>query len=110
TSSGSGICVPGRDGVPDNAIGHLMCGDWAFVWPAAVWSWLTGHWPMALAGLALGVATVIAARVGIVVAVRAAWAARTDGAVWLRITPPAGVTAVSTTQLWRLLTQHLPHR
>lgn len=44
-------CVPGRDGIPNSIIGHLMCGSWADDAPATMAVFVRAHWPLLLAGL-----------------------------------------------------------
>src|SRR4051812_32944526 len=41
-------CVPGRDGVPDSPLGHLMCGDYLLNTPHTIWLFTRAHWPLLL--------------------------------------------------------------
>ncbi|GLY97458.1 hypothetical protein [Actinoplanes sp. NBRC 103695] len=97
-------CVPGRDGVPDSVIGHLMCGTWADDAPATVSAFVRAHWLLLLATLAV----LIAARLGWAMGRRRVWRAHAGQARWLEIVPPVSATPAATVGLWRLLATALP--
>jgi hypothetical protein len=104
SSPPAGGCVPGRDGVPDSPLGHLMCGDYLLHAPPTVWLFARAHW-LPLLVLA---AVVLAARVGWRVWRRRLWRRTAEQAVWLEIVPPVSATPAATYALWRLLATVLP--
>jgi hypothetical protein len=104
SSPPTGGCLPGRDGVPDSPLGHLMCGEHLVHAPHTMWLFARSHW---LPLLVLVVA-VLAARVGWRVWRRHLWQQSAEQAVWLQIVPPVSATPAATYALWQLLATVLP--
>jgi hypothetical protein len=100
----AGGCVPGRDGVPDSPLGHLLCGDYLANAPHTVWLFARSHWPVLLV---LAVA-VLVARLGWLLWCRRRWRRAAAQAVWLEIVPPVSATPAATHALWLLLATVLP--
>jgi hypothetical protein len=96
--------MPGRDGVPDSPLGHLMCGDYLVHAPHTVWLFARSHW---LPLLVLAV-VVVAACLGWRVWRRHLWRQSAEQAVWLEIVPPVSATPAATYALWQLLATVLP--
>lgn len=88
-------CVPGHDGIPDSALGNLLCGTWATDAPHTAWMFANRHWPLLLACVLLLIAT----RIGVRTWRRTVWRNHAAQARWLEITPPVSATAASTVQL-----------
>ena len=96
--------MPGRDGVPDSPLGHLMCGDYLVHAPHTVWLFARSHGPLLLV-LAVVVAIT---RLGWRVWRRHLWRQTAEQAVWLEIVPPVSATPAATYALWQLLATVLP--
>ncbi len=97
-------CVPGRDGIPASAIGHLMCGDYLIDVPRIVWLFVCAEWPLLLA-LTVGA---VAARLAWVLWRRHVWRVGAARAAWVEIVPPVTATPAATLALWQLLATVLP--
>ena len=97
-------CVPGREGIPDSPIGHVMCGDYLIDAPHIVWLFVRADWPLLLA-LAVGV---VAARLAWVLWRRHVWREGAANAAWVEIVPPVTATPAATLALWQLLATVLP--
>ncbi|GAA1810913.1 hypothetical protein GCM10009682_35610 [Luedemannella flava] len=96
--------MPGRDGVPDSPLGHLMCGDYLLRAPHAVWLFARTH---ALLLFVL-VVLMVAARVSWRLWRRRLWRQAARSAVWLEIVPPVTATPAATYALWQLMATVLP--
>ncbi|MBT8226245.1 MAG: hypothetical protein HKP61_16005 [Dactylosporangium sp.] len=97
-------CVPGRDGIPDSVIGHLLCGDWATSAPSTLGRLARTHWSLPLVAAMF----VVALAVGWRLLRRRSWRACAAQARWLEIVPPVTATPAATIGLWRLLATLLP--
>jgi hypothetical protein len=95
--------VPGHEGVPPGAFGHLMCGDWLAHGPAALWHTVRGWWP-----LLLTVVCVLAARLAWAWWRRRTWRQVAERAVWLEVVPPVSASPSATVALWQLVATLLP--
>jgi hypothetical protein len=94
-------CTPGSDGIPEGALGRLLCGDYPLVgW----WHTLAASWPL----LTAAVVGLVAARLAWVWLRHRRWRSHAARARWLEITPPVTATPAATAQLWRLLATLLP--
>ena len=97
-------CVPGQDGIPDSAIGKLLCGTYATDAPGAITAFVREHWPWLLAASLV----VLAGWLAVAWLRQRAWHANAAQARWLEVTPPVTATPDATVGLWRLLATLLP--
>jgi len=100
----SETCLPGQAGIPDSVLGRVVCGTWADHAPAITAAFVSAHWPL----LAAALAVFLAAWAGWVMSRRRVWRRHAASARWLEIVPPVSATPAATIGLWRLLATALP--
>jgi hypothetical protein len=100
----AGTCTPGRDGVPDSAVGELLCGTWSRDAPGTVSAFAEDHWPLITVVAVVTIVAVIVWRQWR----RRVWREHASRGRWLEVTPPVTATPAATVGLWRLLATALP--